>query len=203
MGDTLTRAGSFTDPGPDIWTATVNYGDGSGVQPLPLNPDKTFTLSHTYTAGGTFTVNATVQDYDGGSGFASFVVTVNAPPTANAGGPYSVAEGGTVALDGTASSDPNQSATTVTYAWDLDGDGVFGETGAAAGRGNETGSLPTFSAAGIANLTNGSGSADRLNGSYFLVGDSTVFDDTSADILRISATDWVFADPYLDSVILG
>ena len=33
-GDTLTATGSFTDPGTNIWTATVDYGDGSGVQPL-------------------------------------------------------------------------------------------------------------------------------------------------------------------------
>ena len=39
-GDTLVRggtyaaAGSFADPGADSWTATVNYGDGTGTQPL-------------------------------------------------------------------------------------------------------------------------------------------------------------------------
>jgi hypothetical protein len=32
-GGTFTGSGSFTDPGDDTWTATVNYGDGSGVQP--------------------------------------------------------------------------------------------------------------------------------------------------------------------------
>jgi hypothetical protein len=32
----------------DMWTATVDYGDGSGIQPLTLNEDKTFTLSHEY-----------------------------------------------------------------------------------------------------------------------------------------------------------
>jgi subtilisin family serine protease len=35
------------------------------------------------------------------------------------------------------------------YLWDLDGDGVYGETGAAATRGNETGTSTTFSAAGL------------------------------------------------------
>src|SRR5207249_932554 len=33
VGDTLNRTGSFTDPDPDTWTATVDYGDGSGAQP--------------------------------------------------------------------------------------------------------------------------------------------------------------------------
>ena len=49
----------------------------------------------------------------------------------------------------TGSSDPDQSNTTLTYAWDLDGDSVYGETGSAAARGDETGMKPTFSAAGL------------------------------------------------------
>lgn len=35
-------------------------------------------------------------------------------------------------------------ADALTYAWDLDNDGVFGETGAAAAHGNEAGRTPTF-----------------------------------------------------------
>ncbi len=71
------------------------------------------------------------------------------PPTAEAGGPYSVAEAGTVQLDGSASSDPDQPSSTLIYRWDLDGDGIFGETGAGATRGDEVGATPTFSAASI------------------------------------------------------
>ena len=63
---------------------------------------------------------------------------------ANAGGPYAVNEGGTVTLSGSGST-----GTSLTYAWDLDGDGVYGETGAGATRGNETGATPTFSAVGL------------------------------------------------------
>ena len=47
-GSAFIRSGSFTDPGADNWTGTVDYGDGSGVQPLTLKSDKTFDLSHTY-----------------------------------------------------------------------------------------------------------------------------------------------------------
>src|SRR5262249_25807939 len=67
---------------------------------------------------------------------------VATPPTANAGGPYTVGEGGTVQLDGSQSSDPSQPANTLTYQWDLNGNGIFGETG-------EVGINPTFSAAGL------------------------------------------------------
>jgi hypothetical protein len=71
------------------------------------------------------------------------------PPTAKPGGPYTVVQGGTVQLDGSKSTDPDQTSASLTYAWDLDGDGIFGETGANASNGNETGSKPTFSAGSL------------------------------------------------------
>ncbi|MFC1925721.1 choice-of-anchor C family protein, partial [Chloroflexota bacterium] len=78
--------GSFTDPGADTWTATVNYGDGTGEQPLSLNADKTFSLSHVYADNGTYTVAVTVTDDDGGVGTDTLTVTVNnVAPTVNAG----------------------------------------------------------------------------------------------------------------------
>jgi hypothetical protein len=68
-------------------------------------------------------------------------------PHADAGGPYIVDEGDatpSIALDASHSSDPDQAANTLAYAWDLDGDGVFGETGADATRGEETGVHPVL-----------------------------------------------------------
>lgn len=50
-------------------------------------------------------------------------VQANQAPTAFAGGPYFVDEGTTITLDSTGSIDPNRDV--LTYAWDLDGDGVF------------------------------------------------------------------------------
>jgi predicted extracellular nuclease len=61
---------------------------------------------------------------------------VNTAPSADAGGPYSVAEGGSVALTATGS-DANGDA--LTFTWDLDNDGTF-ET---------SGQSPTFSAANL------------------------------------------------------
>lgn len=77
---------------------------------------------------------------------------VNHPPTAAAGGPYSVEEGQAVGLDGSGSSDPDDNV--LTFRWDLDGDGVFGESGAAAENGDELGSTPTFSAGSLTAPTN-------------------------------------------------
>jgi len=73
-------------------------------------------------------------------------VTIDNLPVANPGGPYSVDEGGSITLDGSASSDPDTSDSIVQYQWDLDGDSVYGETGDAAAQGDEVGVAPTFSA---------------------------------------------------------
>jgi DNA/RNA endonuclease G (NUC1) len=62
-GETYTAAGSFTDPGADAWSASVNYGDGSGTNTLSL-AGTTFSLSHTYGAAGTFSVIVRVSDDD-------------------------------------------------------------------------------------------------------------------------------------------
>ena len=81
-GTTFTRSGSFTDPDiGDSWTATVDYGDGSGVQ--ALTPDgQTFTLSHAYADDGLHEVTVTVTDSEGESGSDTFTVTVlNVAPT--------------------------------------------------------------------------------------------------------------------------
>jgi len=74
-GATFASTGSFTDPGMDTWTATVDYGDGSGVETLALNADNTFTLNHDYAGTGVFTVTVTVTDNHGEFGVDTAVVT--------------------------------------------------------------------------------------------------------------------------------
>ena len=66
-------SGSFTDPGADTWTATVDYGDGTGTQNLAL-ASGTFELNHTYMIHGTHTVTVTVVDKDGGTGVDTLTV---------------------------------------------------------------------------------------------------------------------------------
>ncbi|MBA3891134.1 MAG: PKD domain-containing protein [Gemmatimonadaceae bacterium] len=74
QGETYHGSGTFTDPGADMWTATVEFGDGSGTTGLALD-GKTFTLEHRYAVAGTFTVGVTVTDGAAhGTGSASVVV---------------------------------------------------------------------------------------------------------------------------------
>jgi hypothetical protein len=75
QGDTYTANGSFTDPDSTSWTATVDYGDGLGTQPLPLT-GKTFNLSHPYSKAGNYTVTVKVTDNQGATGTATSTVTV-------------------------------------------------------------------------------------------------------------------------------
>jgi len=79
-GQAFTGSGAFTDPGEDTWTGTVDYGDGSGAQPLALTPTKTFQLNHTYNAFGTFTVTVSVNDGDDTGTDALTVTVANQPP---------------------------------------------------------------------------------------------------------------------------
>lgn len=49
----------------------------------------------------------------------------NVAPVANAGGPYTIVEGGSLTLNGAQSTDADND--TLTYSWDVNGDGTFGD----------------------------------------------------------------------------
>lgn len=75
-GDTYSANGSFTDADSTSWSATVNYGDGSGEQSLLLN-GMNFALSHQYTSIGEYTVTVKVTDNQSAIGTETATVTVN------------------------------------------------------------------------------------------------------------------------------
>lgn len=78
VGDTLQRTRAFVDPGPDVWTATVDYGDGTPAGGLAVS-GRSLTLDHRYTSAGTFVVKVVVADDDGGRSEASLLVDVTGP----------------------------------------------------------------------------------------------------------------------------
>ncbi len=80
--DTYAVSGSFSDPDSASWSATVDYGDGSGTSPLTLSGTN-FSLNHTYTTAGTYTVTVSVTDNQGltGTQTEKIIVTNYAPPS--------------------------------------------------------------------------------------------------------------------------
>jgi ELWxxDGT repeat protein len=123
---------SFTDPDPDEagpYTATIDWGDGTTTAGTVDPTGGSFAVSgmHVYTAAGQDAVQVTITD-GAGTATASSVAVVTAPSlTASAGGPYAVTEGGSLTLQAT----PSSAGGALTYSWDVNGDGTFGDaTGA-------------------------------------------------------------------------
>ncbi len=123
-GQRLTRLASFSDQDASTaWSATVDYGDGSGSASLALAADKTFTLDHLFKPGS-YVVTVVVTDDASASGSGSFRVTVtNVAPTVHLGGAVELTFDPTLRQAGTFS-DPGATETywaTVDY-----GDGSGG-----------------------------------------------------------------------------
>jgi len=119
-GDIFTGSGDFADPGADTWSATVDFGDGSGAQPHSLNPDKSYHLNHKYVDDGIYTVRISVNDDDGAMDTDALIVTVNnVTPAVEAGDDQTAAEGAPVSFVGSFT-DPG--ADTHGIQWDF-GDG--------------------------------------------------------------------------------
>ena len=89
------------------------YDDASGMAPVFTPADN-----------GTYTIGLRVTDDRGDTATDSTSVTVaNVAPTANAGGPYTMSEGGSITLTAAGSTDPGQDI--VSYQWDMDNDGQY------------------------------------------------------------------------------
>ena len=86
VGDTYSTGDSFTDADGTSWMGTVDYGDGTGVQTLSIDGvNHTISLSHVYTAEGSFTVSISMTNDLGQTGTTvGGVYVLPALPTDNA-----------------------------------------------------------------------------------------------------------------------
>ncbi len=75
LGDGLFVEIPFEDPGPDTWTAEIDFGDGSAIYESQLF-NRMITLQHQYETLGAYNVVVIVKDDDGGQDVGNFVVTV-------------------------------------------------------------------------------------------------------------------------------
>jgi len=82
-------------------------------------------ISHTWSASGEYIVKLKVFDGDITTDWVTTRVTINAPPRAEAGGPYTGLEGAAIPFDGSGTTDPDQNPLTLGYSWNF-GDGTTG-----------------------------------------------------------------------------
>jgi PKD repeat protein len=110
-----------SDPDGDVLGYSWDLdGDGTFGDSTAAKPQRTY-------AAGSYTVGLRVSDGRSGTSSASIVVTANGSPTARIVTTPSPASGTAplaVSFDGRTSTDPN-TGDTLTYSWDLDGNGTF------------------------------------------------------------------------------
>jgi VCBS repeat-containing protein len=126
-----------TDVDGDTLTVVSITQGASGSVGINANGTVRYTPSTNFSGTDSFTY--TINDGHGGTDTATvtiMVIQTNRPPTANAGGPYRVNEGGSVVVTASGS-DPESGP--LTFAWDLDNNGTFDTPGQSA----------TFSAAAL------------------------------------------------------
>ena len=122
-GATFTRGGSASDPDGNLDTVTVDYGDGTAVQPVTLTGGA-FTLSHVFRDEGLYTVTVTATDTDDVESSDTVAVTVtNRDPviTATSGPSASVPVNASATVGATFTDAGTGDTHTATVAW---GDGT-------------------------------------------------------------------------------
>jgi len=124
---------------PFVWAVCWDYTGDVEVDVFEQYFGNPTSVTHVYDSDGPRTIQAIVVDDDGVQTFSNpLPITVGSKPTADAGGPYTTLADLPITLTGVGANGVG-----LTYAWDLDGDDVFGEAG-------EVGDVVTFDPAGVA-----------------------------------------------------
>ncbi len=175
VGETVTFTATTTADGLWVHAGTIQFAsDGSNLgAPVPVGPDGKATFSTSVLTAGSHSVTATYlvnPTYPTSSGTTSQVV--GAAPAAEADGPYSVAEGGSLILAGSVSpADP-----AATYTWDVNGDGTFGDA---------TGATPTLTWAQLEALGIDDGPSSHVVTLRVTSGTQTVTDTASLQVTNL------------------
>ena len=124
VGDTYALAVQFSRPGSEgVTSFTINWGDGTPSSTYTSIPTQ---ATHTYTSTSNatgFAVVATLVDSESVTTTSNTLHVVssvfNRAPVASAGGAYTIAEGGTLVLDASGTTNPD--GNTLTYRWTING----------------------------------------------------------------------------------
>jgi hypothetical protein len=147
-GDTFTGSGLFMDSDADTWTATVDYGDGTGEQELKLT-GKTFALSNTYRDNGVYNIIVSVSDGEKTDTSTITVNVNNVVPTIGAiSEPLEPVEAGTPFTSKVTFSDPGVLDAPFTALWTW-GDGTPQSDGATTESGGPVSGSHSYLAPGI------------------------------------------------------
>jgi YVTN family beta-propeller protein len=126
---------AYDPDGSEIWTNQVGTAGSEDGYDISANGDGIYVVGRT---NGVFPGDQNEGDWDG---YVIKLAADNQSPTAKAGGPYTVDEGGSITLHGTGSTDPDP-GDTLTFEWDLDYDGSNFDV-------DTTDSMPLFDATNL------------------------------------------------------
>lgn len=154
-------------------------------------------------AGTSYDVTMHITDSTGLAASLTQQVTVtNTPPTAAANGPYNAPFGGNVTLAGSGGVGVDSCETVTSYAWDLDGDGVYDYSSPTLSLANRTlkYSLLQPWLAAVGTLHNGTGPGYDIT---FKVRDSNGASTTSTAVLTLGPPPYAIATTALTPGTVG